>query len=76
MTAGTLPSREQALALLHEWIANPALRKHCYIVEAAMRAYAEQHGEQFRKRAGPRQARALLLPNRAVPLDRPPNGPG
>jgi len=49
MTAGTLPSREQALALLHEWIANPALRKHCYIVEAAMRAYAEQHGEDVER---------------------------
>jgi len=37
---GTLPTREQALALLHEWIQNPNLRKHCYAVEAAMRAYA------------------------------------
>ena len=41
----TLPSREQALALLHEWIQNPGLRKHCYAVEAAMRAYARQLGE-------------------------------
>jgi predicted hydrolase (HD superfamily) len=41
---GTLPSRDEALALLHEWIANPALRKHCYLVEAAMRAYAGAHG--------------------------------
>ena len=40
MTVGALPSREQALALLHEWIQNPNLRKHCYAVEAAMRAYA------------------------------------
>jgi predicted hydrolase (HD superfamily) len=45
MSAGTLPTRDEALALLHEWIANPALRKHCYLVEAAMRAYAEAHGE-------------------------------
>lgn len=44
MTTGTLPSREQALALLHEWIANPNLRKHCYAVEAAMRAYARKLG--------------------------------
>lgn len=41
----TLPGREQALALLHEWIQNPALRKHCYAVEAAMRAYARKFGE-------------------------------
>ena len=40
-----LPSREQALALLHEWIENPGLRKHCYAVEAAMRAYARKAGE-------------------------------
>ena len=45
MTRDTLPSREQAIALLHEWIANPNLRKHCYAVEAAMRAYARQRGE-------------------------------
>jgi len=45
MTVGALPSREQALALLHEWIQNPNLRKHCYAVEAAMRAYARRYGE-------------------------------
>lgn len=45
MTPATLPSREQALALLHEWIQNPSLRKHCYAVEAAMRAYAARYGE-------------------------------
>lgn len=45
MTPETLPSREQALTLLHEWIANPNLRKHCYAVEAAMRAYAGRQGE-------------------------------
>ena len=45
MTIGALPTREQALALLHEWIQNPGLRKHCYAVEAAMRAYARQYGE-------------------------------
>ncbi len=44
MTVDALPSREQALALLHEWIQNPALRKHCYAVEAAMRAYARAGG--------------------------------
>ena len=44
MTTGTLPTRDQALALLHEWVANPNLRKHCYAVEAAMRAYARKLG--------------------------------
>ena len=41
----TLPDRDQALALLDEWIQNPGLRKHCYAVEAAMRAYARTFGE-------------------------------
>ena len=45
MTVGALPTRDQALALVHEWIANPNLRKHCYAVEAAMRAYAKLYGE-------------------------------
>jgi predicted hydrolase (HD superfamily) len=45
MTVGALPTREQAIALLHEWIQNPNLRKHCYAVEAAMRAYARRGGE-------------------------------
>ena len=43
MTLDTLPTRDQALALLHEWVANPNLRKHCYAVEAAMRAYAPKY---------------------------------
>ena len=45
MTVDALPSRDQAIALLHEWIQNPGLRKHCYAVEAAMRAYARHYGE-------------------------------
>ena len=44
MTVDALPTRDQALALLHEWVANPNLRKHCYAVEAAMRAYAPKYG--------------------------------
>jgi putative nucleotidyltransferase with HDIG domain len=44
MTVQSLPTREQALALVHEWIQNPGLRKHCYAVEAAMRAYAAKMG--------------------------------
>jgi predicted hydrolase (HD superfamily) len=45
MTVDALPTREQALALVHEWIANPALRRHCYCVEAAMRAYGRKFGQ-------------------------------
>lgn len=45
MTTDTLPTREQALALLHEWVQNENLRKHCYAVEAAMRACARRSGE-------------------------------
>jgi putative nucleotidyltransferase with HDIG domain len=45
MTVGALPTREQAVVLLHEWIQNANLRKHCYAVEAAMRAYATKYGE-------------------------------
>ena len=40
-----LPDRDQALALLHEWVANLNLRRHAYAVEAAMRAYARKYGE-------------------------------
>jgi len=45
MTVDALPTREQALALLNEWVENPGLRKHCLCVEAAMRAYARKYGE-------------------------------
>ena len=45
MKVDTLPSREQAIALLNEWVENPALRKHCCCVETAMRAYARRFGE-------------------------------
>jgi putative nucleotidyltransferase with HDIG domain len=44
MTTETMPTREQALALLHEWVQNVNLRKHCYAVEAAVRAYAAAMG--------------------------------
>ena len=43
--AESLPSRTDALALLHEFTASDSLRKHMYAVEAAMRAYAEKWGE-------------------------------
>ena len=45
MTTGTLPTRDQALALLHEWVENANLRKHALAVEIAMRAYAREFGE-------------------------------
>jgi len=37
--------RPTALALVHEYTQNEALRKHMYAVEAAMRAYARKFGE-------------------------------
>lgn len=36
-------SRDQALALMHEYTASEALRKHMYAVEIAMRAMAERY---------------------------------
>jgi putative nucleotidyltransferase with HDIG domain len=39
------PTREQALALMHEYTQNENLRRHMYAVEAAMRAYARKFGE-------------------------------
>jgi len=40
-----VPSREDALALVHEYTASDSLRKHMLSVEAAMRAYAAKFGE-------------------------------
>lgn len=40
-----LPTRSEALAIVHEYTENENLRKHMYAVEAAMRAYARKHGE-------------------------------
>ena len=40
-----LPTREEALALLHEHTATDGLRKHAYAVEAAMRHMARKYGE-------------------------------
>ncbi len=40
-----LPTRESALALMHEYTASESLRKHMLAVEAAMRAYAGKLGE-------------------------------
>lgn len=41
----SLPSRDDALALVHEYTASDSLRKHMLSVEAAMRAYAMKFGE-------------------------------
>src|SRR5687767_14646279 len=40
-----LPSRADALALVHEYTQSDSLRKHMLAVEAAMRAYAVKYGE-------------------------------
>lgn len=42
-------SRDDDLALLHEYVKNEGLRRHMYAVEAAVRAYAEQLGEDVEK---------------------------
>ncbi len=41
----SLPSRPEAIALLHEWVQSESLRRHMYAVEAALRAYAIHFGE-------------------------------
>jgi putative nucleotidyltransferase with HDIG domain len=45
MADSELPSRDDALALVHEYTASDSLRKHMLSVETAMRAYAEKFGE-------------------------------
>jgi putative nucleotidyltransferase with HDIG domain len=44
-SSSPLPSRADALALMHEYTASESLRKHMLSVEAAMRAYATRFGE-------------------------------
>jgi predicted hydrolase (HD superfamily) len=36
--------RDEALALLHEWVSAAPLRRHCLAVEGALRAYAQRDG--------------------------------
>ena len=44
-TAKSLPSREDAYALMESWTASDSLRKHMIAVEGAMRAYARHFNE-------------------------------
>ena len=39
-----MPGRQEAVALLEEWVENKGLRKHMYAVEAAVRYYAQLRG--------------------------------
>lgn len=41
----SIMTRDDALALMHQYTASDALRKHMYAVEIAMRALAERYGE-------------------------------
>ena len=45
----TLPTRDDALALMHEFTPSESLRKHMYSVEAAMRAYTTSWGEDVER---------------------------
>ncbi|HEY7452817.1 MAG TPA: HD domain-containing protein [Candidatus Limnocylindria bacterium] len=40
-----MPTREEARALLYEWNENPSLRKHGILVEAGVRGYAADDGQ-------------------------------
>ena len=41
-----VPTRDEALALVHEYTESPGLRRHMLATEAAMRAYARKYGEE------------------------------
>jgi len=40
-----MPSRQEALGLLEQWVANEGLRNHMKCVEVAVRSYARRYGE-------------------------------
>ena len=44
-----LPTRADALALMHEYTQSQSLRTHMLSVEAVMRAYAEKNGEDVER---------------------------
>ncbi|MDQ6682201.1 MAG: HD domain-containing protein [Chloroflexota bacterium] len=44
MTREPMPSRDEALALLHEWNESRSLRNHGLLVEAGVRGYAAEDG--------------------------------
>jgi len=44
-----MPDYDSSLALLHNYIKNDNLRKHCYAVESAMRHYAAKLNEDVEK---------------------------
>jgi putative nucleotidyltransferase with HDIG domain len=44
-----IPTREQALEILHEYTKSDSLRKHGYGVEAVMKSFAEKNGEDAHK---------------------------
>jgi len=47
LSEASLPSRDEALALMQEYTASDSLRKHMLSVEAAMRAYADKWKEDI-----------------------------
>jgi putative nucleotidyltransferase with HDIG domain len=44
-----LPTRADALTLVHAWTQSPSLRTHMLAVECAMRAYAQRFGEDVER---------------------------
>ena len=49
MSETKVPTREEALEILHEYTKSDSLRKHAYGVEAVMKAFAEKHAEDQHK---------------------------
>ncbi len=47
--AEKIPSRQEALDLLHQYNASDSLRKHAYAVEGVMRYVARKRGEDQEK---------------------------